>query len=124
MFKSELVQRLHAKCPHLYQRDVQRIVNIVLGEIVEAFRNGDRVELRGFGTFTAKERIARTGRNPPLTANYCPRRPVDNKAGKIFESPGLFACDKLCRKQASAYQATLRPKRPLNAWRLSPKPYS
>ena len=64
MIKSELVQRLSAKCPHLYQRDVQRIVNIVLGEIVEAFRNGDRVELRGFGTFTAKERIARTGRNP------------------------------------------------------------
>ena len=64
MCKSELVQRLHAKCPHLYQRDVERIVNIVLGEIVEAFRNGDRVELRGFGTFTAKERIARTGRNP------------------------------------------------------------
>ena len=64
MFKSELVQRLHAKCPHLYQRDDERIVNIVLGEIVEAFRNGDRVELRGFGTFTAKERIARTGRDP------------------------------------------------------------
>ena len=55
---------LSAKCPHLYQRDVERIVNIVLDEIVEAFRNGDRVELRGFGTFTAKERIARTGRNP------------------------------------------------------------
>lgn len=64
MLRSELVQRLHAKRPHLYQRDVERIVNIVLGEIVEAFRNGDRVELRGFGTFTAKERIARTGRNP------------------------------------------------------------
>ena len=64
MIKSELVQRLSAKCPHLYQRDVERIVNIVLGEIVEAFRNGDRVELRGFGTFTAKERIARTGRDP------------------------------------------------------------
>ena len=48
----------------LIQRDVERIVNIVLDEIVEAFRNGDRVELRGFGTFTAKERIARTGRNP------------------------------------------------------------
>jgi integration host factor subunit beta len=64
MIKSELVQRLSAKCPHLYQRDVERIVNIVLDEIVEAFRNGDRVELRGFGTFTAKERIARTGRNP------------------------------------------------------------
>ena len=64
MIKSELVQRLHAKCPHLYQRDLERVVGVVLDEIVEAFRNGDRVELRGFGTFTAKERIARTGRNP------------------------------------------------------------
>ena len=64
MINSELLHILSAKCPHLYQRDVEHIVNIVLDEIVEAFRNGDRVELRGFGTFTAKERIARTGRNP------------------------------------------------------------
>jgi integration host factor subunit beta len=64
MLKYELVQRLLATRPHLCERDDERIVNIVLDEIVEAFRNGDRVELRGFGTFTAKERIARTGRNP------------------------------------------------------------
>ena len=64
MIKSELVQKLTSKNPHLYQRDLERIVTVVLDEIVEAFRNGDRVELRGFGTFTAKERIARTGRNP------------------------------------------------------------
>ena len=64
MLKSELVQKLAIQSPHLYQRDLERIVNLVLDEIIGALKEGDRVELRGFGTFTAKERIARTGRNP------------------------------------------------------------
>lgn len=64
MIKSELVQKLAAKSPHLYQRDLERVVNVVLGEIVGALKNGDRVELRGFGAFTTKDRTARTGRNP------------------------------------------------------------
>lgn len=64
MIKSELVQKLAAQSPHLYQRDLERIVNLVLDEIVGALKDGDRVELRGFGTFTAKSRTARVGRNP------------------------------------------------------------
>jgi integration host factor subunit beta len=48
----------------LYQRDIEKIVNVIFGEIVEALRRGDRVELRGFGVFSAKLRGARTGRNP------------------------------------------------------------
>ena len=64
MLKSELVQKLAIQSPHLYQRDLERIVNLVLDEIICALKEGNRVELRGFGTFTAKERIARTGRNP------------------------------------------------------------
>ena len=64
MLKSELVQKLAIQSSHLYQRDLERIVNLVLDEIIGALKEGDRVELRGFGTFTAKERIARTGRNP------------------------------------------------------------
>ena len=64
MLKSELVQKLAIQSPHLYQRDLERIVTVVLDEIVGALKEGHRVELRGFGTFTAKERIARTGRNP------------------------------------------------------------
>jgi integration host factor subunit beta len=64
MLKSELVQKLAIQSPHLYQRDLERIVNLVLDEIIGALKEGDRVELRGFGTFTAKERTARTGRNP------------------------------------------------------------
>ena len=64
MLKSGLVQKLHANCPHLYQRDLERVVGVVLDEIMGALKEGDRVELRGFGAFTAKERTARTGRNP------------------------------------------------------------
>ena len=64
MIKSELVQKLTSKNPHLYQRDLERIVTVILDEIVGALKEGHRVELRGFGTFMAKERTARTGRNP------------------------------------------------------------
>jgi integration host factor subunit beta len=64
MIKSELVQRIADRNPHLYQRDVENIVNAILNEIVGALRNGDRVELRGFGAFAVKQRDERTGRNP------------------------------------------------------------
>jgi integration host factor subunit beta len=64
MIKSELVQRLAEQNPHLYQRDVEKIVNAVLCTIGDALAQGDRVELRGFGTFAVKSRGARAGRNP------------------------------------------------------------
>ena len=64
MTKSELIQRLAEANPHLYQRDVERIVTTIFDEITSALANGDRVELRGFGAFSVKERGARTGRNP------------------------------------------------------------
>lgn len=64
MTKSELIQRLAEANPHLYLRDVERIVTTIFDEITDALANGDRVELRGFGAFSVKERGARTGRNP------------------------------------------------------------
>ncbi|HEV2264094.1 MAG TPA: integration host factor subunit beta [Stellaceae bacterium] len=64
MTKSELIQRLAERNPHLYQRDVERIVSTVFDEIAAALSRGDRVELRGFGAFSVKRRGARTGRNP------------------------------------------------------------
>ena len=64
MTKSELIQRLAEANPHLYLRDVERIVTTIFDEITDALSNGDRVELRGFGAFSVKERGARTGRNP------------------------------------------------------------
>jgi integration host factor subunit beta len=64
MTKSELILRLAEKNPHLYQRDVERIVSTIFDEISGALSRGDRVELRGFGAFSVKVRDARTGRNP------------------------------------------------------------
>ena len=64
MIKSELIQKISATNPHLFHRDVERIVNVILDEIIDALSRGDRVELRGFGAFTVKHRGARQGRNP------------------------------------------------------------
>ena len=64
MIRSELVQIIADQNPHLFQRDVERIVNTVFDEITNAMANGDRVELRGFGAFSVKKRDARVGRNP------------------------------------------------------------
>ncbi len=64
MIKSELVQTIAEQNPQLYQRDVENIVNAILDEIVKALARGDRVELRGFGAFSVKQRDGRTGRNP------------------------------------------------------------
>ncbi len=64
MIKSELVQVIADKNPHLYHRDVENIVSAILDEISEALARGNRVELRGFGAFSVKNRPARTARNP------------------------------------------------------------
>ena len=78
MIKSELVQRMAARNPHLYQRDIENIIDAILGEITNALARGERVELRGFGAFSTKQRQARTGRNPrtgdkvPVTEKLAP----------------------------------------------------
>ncbi len=64
MIRSELIQKIAEENPHLFQRDVERIVNTVFEEIIDAMSRGDRVELRGFGAFSVKKRDARQGRNP------------------------------------------------------------
>ncbi len=64
MTKTELIARLSAKNPQLYHRDIERIVSTIFEEISEALAHGRRVELRGFGAFSAKTRGPRIGRNP------------------------------------------------------------
>jgi integration host factor subunit beta len=64
MTKSELIQRLAERNPHLYLRDIEKIVDTIFEEISSALVLGNRVELRGFGAFSVKHREARTGRNP------------------------------------------------------------
>ena len=64
MTKSELIARLAAQNPSLYHRDIERLVNTIFDTITEALVVGDRVELRGFGAFSLREREGRIGRNP------------------------------------------------------------
>jgi integration host factor subunit beta len=86
MTKSELIARLAEANPHLFQRDVERIVTTIFDEITAALARGDRVELRGFGAFSAKQRGARVGRNPrtgasvQVSAKYIPYF----KSGKLL----------------------------------------
>ncbi len=69
MTTSELIMRLAEKNPHLYYRDVERIVSTIFDEIAGALSRGDRVELRGFGALSVKKRGARIGRNPRTGAS-------------------------------------------------------
>jgi integration host factor subunit beta len=82
MIKSELVQKIAERNPHLYQRDVEKIVNTILDEITEALKRGGRVELRGFGAFAVKKRDARVGRNPRTGAKV----EVTEKAVPAFKT--------------------------------------
>jgi len=82
VIKSELVQRIATRNPHLYQRDVENIVNAILDEITNALTRGDRVELRGFGAFSVKRRDPRTGRNPRTGAPV----EVDGKSVPFFKT--------------------------------------
>lgn len=82
MIKSELVAKVAEHNPHLYQRDVENIVNAILDTITDALARGDRVELRGFGAFSVKRRDARAGRNPRTGATVS----VAEKAVPVFKT--------------------------------------
>jgi len=64
MIKSELIAALAGENPHLTQRDIERVVNVILERMIGALESGGRVELRGFGAFSVRSRPARAGRNP------------------------------------------------------------
>ncbi|HEY5046672.1 MAG TPA: integration host factor subunit beta [Rhizomicrobium sp.] len=82
MIKSELVARLAERYPHLYHRDIERIVTTVLDGIAKAMAGGKRVELRGFGAFSVKTRPSRRGRNPRTGAPVN----VDKKRAPFFRT--------------------------------------
>ncbi|MGO4851363.1 integration host factor subunit beta [Phaeovulum sp. W22_SRMD_FR3] len=86
MIRSELIAKIAEENPHLFQRDVERIVNTIFEEIVEAMARGDRVELRGFGAFSVKKRDARTGRNPRTGTSV----DVDEKHVPFFKTGKLL----------------------------------
>lgn len=64
MTKSELIERLAATQPHLSQADVELAVRCILEQLSKALSEGDRIEIRGFGSFSLHYRPARMGRNP------------------------------------------------------------
>jgi integration host factor subunit beta len=82
MIKSELIQEIAMRHPHLFQRDVERIVNTIFDEIIQAMAEGNRVEIRGFGAFSVKQRDARMGRNPRTGDPV----PVDAKRVPFFKT--------------------------------------
>ena len=86
MIRSELIQKLAEENPHLYQRDVERIVNTFFEEIIAAMARGDRVELRGFGAFSVKTRDSRMGRNPRTGESVA----VDEKSVPFFKTGKLL----------------------------------
>ncbi len=82
MIKSELVQKIADANPHLYHKDVERIVNTILDQIVSTLAQNKRVELRGFGAFSVKHRPARLARNPRTGEKV----PVDEKYIPFFKT--------------------------------------
>ncbi|WP_415182222.1 integration host factor subunit beta [Phaeovulum sp.] len=86
MIRSELITKVSEENPHLFQRDVEKIVNTIFDEIVEAMARGDRVELRGFGAFSVKKRDARVGRNPRTGTSV----EVDEKHVPFFKTGKLL----------------------------------
>ena len=79
LIKSQLIQNITDQNPHLYIKDVERIVNTIFSEITKSLAEGRRVELRGFGAFSVQKRKERIGRNPRtgdavnVSAKYIPR---------------------------------------------------
>lgn len=86
MIKSELIQKIAEENPHLYQRDVERIVGSIFDKIIDAMASGNRVELRGFGAFSVKKRDSRMGRNPRTGESV----PVEEKHVPFFKTGKLL----------------------------------
>ena len=89
MTKSELIERIAAKNPHLTLKDVERVVAVILDTITDSLAKGDRIEFRGFGAFSVRTRTSRLAKNPrtgePVRVEE--RKMPHFKTGKqLFES--------------------------------------
>ena len=97
MLKSQLVARVAEQNLHLYQRDLENVVDAILDRVAAALACGDRVELRGFGAFSVKSRRARRGRNPrtgaPIEVNQksIPHFKTSKEMHKRLNGPGAAA---------------------------------
>ncbi len=68
MTKSDLIERVATRVPHISKKDTETVVNTIFDSMTEALKTGDRIEIRGFGSFQVKIREAREGRNPKTGA--------------------------------------------------------
>ena len=64
MTKSELIERIIEKQSQLSVKDIEMAIKVMLDHMAETLADGDRIEIRGFGSFSLHYRNARTGRNP------------------------------------------------------------
>jgi integration host factor beta subunit len=64
MTKSGLIEEVARRTPHISKKDTEVVVNTIFDSMIEALKQGDRIEIRGFGSFQVKIREAREGRNP------------------------------------------------------------
>ena len=86
MTRSELIEKIAKENPHLYHTDAERIVSTVFDEITKALKDGNRVELRGFGVFSVRTRKPRKARNPKTGEAVM----VDQKTVPFFKAGKLF----------------------------------
>ncbi|RME80892.1 MAG: integration host factor subunit beta [Zetaproteobacteria bacterium] len=88
MNRSEMIRRIAAKHPELTRRDVELVVKVIFDTIAEALARGERVELRGFGSFSVRTRAPRIARNPKTGAQvFVPAKSTPHfKAGKELKA--------------------------------------
>ncbi len=86
MVRSELLQKLCNLHPNIYRKDIEKILEIIFLEIVEALRGGNNIEIRGFGSYKNVKRKARIGRNPKNSelVQIPEKRAIKWKMSKIF----------------------------------------
>ena len=86
MVKSELLQRMCNLYPNILRRDIEKILEIIFHEFIEALRRGENIEIRGFGIFKTTIRKARIGRNPKNSelVQIPEKRAIKWKMSKIF----------------------------------------
>ena len=99
MTKSGLIEDVARRTPHISKRDTEVVINTIFDSMVEALKRGDRIEIRGFGSFQVKVREARDGRNPKtgepvhITAKRTPFFKVGKELKEMVDSRPLVPED-------------------------------
>ena len=107
MTKSDLIERVAARVPHISKKDTETVVNTIFDSMTEALRRSDRIEIRGFGSFQVKVREAREGRNPKTgeEVNIPAKRTPFFKVGKELKE----RIDQAWRDERAAGSASSSP---------------